>query len=386
MKVAFFFDTFLLKDKKNDYWGMTLTYDFLKERYLKYFDEMIIVVRQKDKIKEKGNTSGYKKTNGDRIYVEPVRNYREIPDAIMKRKEIEREINDKVKKIDKAIIRMPSVIGMFACESCIKNNKPYIIEMVACPWDGYLNHIRKGGKILAPIMTLLTKKYIKNAPRVLYVTNEFLQKRYPSNGISIACSDVVLEENDINVLNRRLDKIENKEKNGILKLATVASVELKYKGQEYVIKAIANLKKKNVRFEYYLIGNGNNSRLKEIAKKYNVEQEVHFMGSLRHEQVFEMLDKIDVYIQPSLQEGLPRALIEAMSRACPAIGSNAGGIPELLDKEYIFKRKNISQLEKILVQLNVEKLKEQAKRNYEKSLNYSKDILENKREEFYYNI
>ena len=39
MKAAFFFDTFLIEDNKN-FFGMTLTYDFFKNRYLKYFENI----------------------------------------------------------------------------------------------------------------------------------------------------------------------------------------------------------------------------------------------------------------------------------------------------------------------------------------------------------
>ena len=47
--------------------------------------------------------------------------------------------------------------------------------------------------------------------------------------------------------------------------------------------------------------------------------------------IFEFLDSLDLYLQFSRGgEGLPRALVEGMSRGCPAIGSTVGGIPELL--------------------------------------------------------
>ena len=44
------------------------------------------------------------------------------------------------------------------------------------------------------------------------------------------------------------------------------------------------------------------------------------MGGVPHNKIFQLLDDIDLYIQPSLQEGLPRSVVEAMSRACPIIG------------------------------------------------------------------
>ena len=383
MKVAFFFDTVLLKDEDNNFWGMTLTYEFFKERYLNIFDEMIVSTRVKEKKKEKGNIQGYRRTNGKNLSVKCIENYRDIPDAIKKYKLIKNEVDEIVKNVDKVIIRMPSIIGMFACNSAKRHRKPYMIEMVACPWDGYRNHARIGGKILAPIITILTKYFVKKAPAVLYVTNQFLQKRYPTKGKSIACSDVLLNQFDDNVLNNRIHKIKQMQENQTIKLCTIASVQLKYKGQEYVIEAIFKLKKYGKKFEYYLAGGGDNTRLKKKVKMLGLEREVHFLGSLPHEEVFHLIDDIDFYIQPSLQEGLPRALIEAMSRACPASGSNVGGIPELLEGNCIFYKKNVKQIMNILLNINKEKLIELSKENFKTAKKYDKDILENRRREFY---
>ena len=49
MKATFFFDTVLLKDDNQNFFGMTLTYEFIKNRYLQYFDEMTISTREKNK-------------------------------------------------------------------------------------------------------------------------------------------------------------------------------------------------------------------------------------------------------------------------------------------------------------------------------------------------
>lgn len=383
MKVAFFFDTVLLKDKNNNFYGMTLTYEFFKNRYLQNFQQMIISTRVKNMHEEKENVSGYRQTDGENVEVKPINSYKSIPDAIINRKHIEKEIGEILQNVDKVIIRMPSVIGMFACKCAEKYKKPYLIEMVACPWDGYSNHTHWEGKILAPIMWHLNRKYIKNAPKVLYVTDEYLQKRYPTKGEQIACSDVVLNKFDDNVLQERLEKIKNMDMKSIIKLATVASVELKYKGQEFVMKAISQLNKEGKKFEYYLAGAGDNTRLRNIAKKYKIEEQVHFLGSLPHNKIFELIDNVDIYIQPSLTEGLPRALIEAMSRACPAIGSTAGGIPELLDEEYTFKKKKYRKLVQTLQKINKKDLMMQAKRNFKLSKKFSNEILYKKRQEFY---
>lgn len=61
-----------------------------------------------------------------------------------------------------------------------------------------------------------------------------------------------------------------------------------------------------------------------------------------HDKIFEWLDTIDIYIQPSYQEGLCRSVVEAMSRACPVICSDACGERELANEKFIFKRGDAS--------------------------------------------
>ena len=91
----------------------------------------------------------------------------------------------------------------------------------------------------------------------------------------------------------------------------------------------------------HLVGGGNNEFLKKIANKNAVGNQVIFHGKLEHDEIFKWLRDIDIYIQPSDTEGLPRSVIEAMSVACPVIGSNAGGIPELINSSAIFDKGNI---------------------------------------------
>ena len=56
-----------------------------------------------------------------------------------------------------------------------------------------------------------------------------------------------------------------------------------------------------------------------------------FAGSLPRAEVFRRIDACDLFVMPSRTEGLPRALVEAMARAAPAIGSRVGGIADLLE-------------------------------------------------------
>ena len=87
-----------------------------------------------------------------------------------------------------------------------------------------------------------------------------------------------------------------------------------------------------------------------------------------------MLKETDVYVQPSKTEGLPRAVIEAMSVGCYVIGTNVGGIPELLNENNLFKYNKPSDFSQILTSLTKEIMKENAVNNFNKSKNYEIDF------------
>lgn len=285
-----------------------------------------------------------------------------------------------VMETDAVIIRVPCSASKAAIRFAKKYNKPYMLEIVGCPWDALWNYNLKG-KVLAPAAYLNMKKIVKQAKYSVYVTNEFLQKRYPTKGKSTNCSNVVLETlNEKDFLERKI-----KDKDEKIVLGTSAAIDVRYKGQENVIKILPNLIKKGYNIEYQLIGNGDKTRLENIAKKYNVEDRVKLIGSIPHNEVFDWLNSVDIYIQPSKQEGLPRALIEAMSKACPAIGTNVAGIPELLEKECIYKKNDLKGLEKCISKLIEDKdfTKKQSELNFEKSKEYSVNTINERRLKFY---
>ena len=135
--------------------------------------------------------------------------------------------------------------------------------------------------------------------------------------------------------------------------------------------------------EYFLVGDGETTYLQNLAKRYNVLDQIKFVGSLSHNNIFDFLDAMDIYIQPSLHEGLPRALVEAMSRGLTCIGTNVAGIPELLDKSMLFERKSVNKLAKILSNITLETLIYQAKRNFKESQKYEEKVLKKRRDDFF---
>lgn len=378
MKLLFAHDHTFYKYNNEFYSNGSFSKEVL-ERYTKVFDEVVVISRQKEINEYKSNLT---LASADRVSFIEIPNFKTIKSfnkKISAKKIIEKEVGS----CDALIARMPSSIGGLAIDYARKKNKKYLIELVACSWDSLWNHSLKG-KIVAPFVTYNTKKHLYYSEYSVYVTNEFLQKRYPTKGESVNCSNVSLNKFDDDVIEKRIERINNSNFSKLI-IGTVGAINVKHKGQQYIIEALGKLKSEGIKkFEYHLVGGGDNSYLKSIAEKYNVVDEVKFIGSLPHSKVFEWLETIDVYAQPSRQEGLPRALIEAMSRGLPALGAETGGIPELLEKDFIFSNtsNNIEEISKILMNFKKENMRNKAKRNYEESKLYSKDIIEKRRNEF----
>lgn len=381
MKLLFVHD---VKSKiyKSKVYARSYGYDIWLERYLSVFDKVKICFRsehvQEDLLGKMDLSSGPNVEFESRIGM-----FRG-PEVFFSRR-IKKILRENIAQSDAIIVRLDSFLGLQTIKECRKMNRPYLIELVGCAWDSFWNH-GISGKILAPYLFFRTRREVYNAPYVVYVTNQFLQSRYPTKGKNTNISNVKIQGSDEEVLINRTRKIQNYGGNKILTLGTAANVNVKYKGQQFVIEALSILKKKGIaKFRYEIIGAGEQSYLRSVAEKFNVTDLVEFKGSVTHEKVFSWLkNDVDIYIQPSLQEGLPRSVIEAMSLGVPCIGSDVAGIPELLSTDCIFKRKgNISEnIALLLEKITDEKLLRCSSENYYNSMEYEYGLLLKRRRNF----
>jgi glycosyltransferase involved in cell wall biosynthesis len=381
MIVLFTHDHFIYKNDDNYYSTGGLSADNLK-RYRTIADEVFVATRQR---KLNINLKNMTISNLSGVSFFEIKDFKSIKNFI-NYFQARKQIKGLVSKTDFVIARIPSSIGFLSINEAVKQNKPYIIELVACPWDSYWNHSIVG-KLIAPYMYLVTKFHVKKAKYVIYVTNKFLQKRYPTRGYNVNCSNVSLPNFNEDNLIKRIEKIDNLKTDGKIVVGTIGALNVKYKGQHYIIKAIGHLKKKrNANYEYHLVGSGSDSFLKKMAKKYDVLDQIKFIGTIPHDEIFNWLKTIDIYAQPSKQEGLPRSLIEAMSVAVPCIGSQVAGIPELIENDFIFNLKfnYLSQILKVLKRISLkENLYAQANKNFTNAKNYENHIIEKRRQDFF---
>lgn len=296
-----------------------------------------------------------------------------------------KKINNALSNADVSIVRLPSTIGLIGYVLSKINKKKIIVEVVGCPWDSLYNYGGVKAKFAAPLMFLLTRLAVYYSHNTIYVTNKFLQKRYPSkHRNSVGCSDVIIH-NDQKAYQKRLENISTIPDRKI-RIGTIGALSSKYKGFDQLLDCVNILESKFPgRYEVDIVGGGNSSKLRESIERLQLGSIVSISGTLSHPVgINKWLDSIDIYVQPSKTEGLPRSVIEAMSRGCACIGSNAGGIPELLESNFVHQQEDINAFASIIFKTsNKEALVNLCKRNFQESEKYTVNNLKRKRDKFF---
>ena len=132
-----------------------------------------------------------------------------------------KKIAPAISEADLVIARLHSIIGMRVLDYAHKHGKKCFAELMGDAWDGLWNH-GIVGKLIAPYVFLMTKKVTWNADYALYVTNEFLQKRYPCKHPSVAASNVQLTEISEDILAKRFERINNSDMKNLCLMTTAA--------------------------------------------------------------------------------------------------------------------------------------------------------------------
>lgn len=169
-------------------------------------------------------------------------------------------------------------------------------------------------------------------------------------------------------------------------IASVGNVEV-VKNPSGLLRACALLNKKMPNWKLIWMGRGPLLEdMRKLAAELGIAEKVEFCGFVPWgPQLFEKLYASDLFVLNSLSEGMPRAMLEAMACALPVIGTNVGGIPELLEEEDIVPVLRYDCLADKLYEVltNPKRLTEMSKRNAEKAKEYSAEVLSNRKIEFY---
>lgn len=233
-------------------------------------------------------------------------------------------------------------------------------------------HTHLGGDIYGPLASLFTKipiivstehnlnyqekrlynilkkvllKRLKKVYAVSQAVKEDAIKRYNLKSNKI---DVIYNGLDLNYwLNNRDDNKDLNEKQIII--GSLGRLN-KQKGHLNLIKAISLIKNENFRLE--IAGKGELEDELEIKiKRLQLEKKVTLVGQVNNK---EWLKKIDIFVMPSLWEGLGLSILEAMIMKKPIIVSQVDGLKEIVNHKnaYLYQKNDINKLANLIKYLS----------------------------------
>ena len=283
-----------------------------------------------------------------------------------------------VREADAVAVRLTSELGYQAAAFAKRYDKPLAVEAVDCPWDAYTSH-SVVGKLIAPLAWWRMRRALASADFALYVTEHFLQGRYPSTGVTASASNVTLID---------VEPVAPREWSNAreLRIGLVGNCDVRLKGHRVLLDAFAPLATRSPRAKLVFIGGGDRSALVREIERRALGEQVVFEGRVSAgAPMMAMLDTIDIYVHPSFKEGLPRAVIEAMSRGCPVLASRAGGTAELLPASCLHKPGDASllgdQLERVLA--DPDQRRQLGGENAATARRYQPEVLEERRRDFW---
>ena len=364
-------------------------YDFWK-RYLNVFDEVRVAARVRDveKIEEKMLLA-----NGDNVEFFQLPQYRGAKEYVLRYGAIKKAVQGVTEGCDCAIFRIPSPISDLVKNEVVKKKMPWATEIVNDPWDNFAPGVFKS--VFRPIyrrrFTKQVKSYALEANGASYVTEFALQKRYPAfarihggskEHFESYYSSILLKE-DYFWNDRKFSPNKN-----IFTIVHVNSCVTDFsKGHDIVIRTLKELRSNGINAQVKFVGDGPKREFFEnMAKELGVGDYVKFTGLLSSAQeVRNVLMDSDILIFPTLGEGLPRTVIEAMAVGLPCLSTAVNGIPELLEDEYLVEQQDAAGFATKAMEIltDADKYRKISERNIEKAHEYENSVLTARRNEFY---
>lgn len=360
----------------------TFAYPFW-ERYLDVFDEINVVARAREAAEP---AATWKRADGEGVRFSSLTNYVGARQYALKAISVTRELRSSFKRDDAVILRLGSHIAVLLQKRLLASGHPFGVEVVSDPFDffspGAFEHP------LRPFFRSYFSRHLRNlcsnACAAAYVTKSFLQSRYPQRPGSFAIdfSDVELSGAEYGTRPRVF-----RETRSPRTLILVGGLNQLYKGTHVLLDALHYLDREGVDLRLVIVGGGQyRPRLEAQADSQGLAGRVTFRGELPSgSRVMDELDKADLFVLPSFSEGLPRAMLEAMARGLPCIGSNVGGIPDLLVSEDTVRPGDAGALAGLIraVVTDPARMTRMAARNLAKAGEYRDDNLRQRRVEFY---
>ncbi len=364
-------------------WTQTMFPHSFWQHYLTVFDHVRVVARVRDVA---AIPEDWQPASGAGVSFVSIPYYVGLQQYLLQVRRIQQVANNAVGSRDAVILRVGSPIAACIEQALRRTGHPYGVEVVGDPYDVFAP-----GAVHHPLRPFFRwwfsrqlRRQCAGACAAAYVTAEALQRRYPPDPAAFTThySCIELSEAALVTTPRPAQPEQHS-----FQLIMVGSLEQLYKAPDVLIDAVAACVRQGLDLQLTLVGDGKHrAELEQLAVVRGIEQRVHFRGQVpAGAAVRAYLDQADLFVLPSRAEGLPRAMIEAMARGLPCIGSTVGGIPELLPAEDMVPPGDVAALARKIREIvtDPERMARMSARNLEQARQYDKNILGRRRNAFY---
>ncbi|MDV2482138.1 glycosyltransferase family 4 protein [Methanoculleus sp. Wushi-C6] len=272
----------------------------------------------------------------------------------------------------------PDVVHCQALDVCIPAriakktmNIPYVV------WG-------QGSEIYFPerFLQLTSKHILQNADAVFALTDNMKRKMQ-----TVCDKEISVVPNGIDSGRFEISSRDWKEGNG----RTVIFVGRLHpiKGVHYLLEAMAIVHREIPDAKLIIVGDGTErSKLEKLVEKLDLEDCVQFAGQVPQEEIPRVMHQADVFTLPSLSEGLPVVLLEAMAAGLPIVATNVGGVPEILEdgvNGYLVDAKRSNEIATgiLMLMMNDEMREKVSANNRVKAKMFTWDTVAGKVEEEY---
>jgi len=221
-----------------------------------------------------------------------------------------------IKKIDPDIVHAQSLI--FAIPALISKKLlkiPYIVWGQGS--DVYLQDC---------FMKLVSNTIIKNADSAIALTKnmkELMQAIYNR--------DIVIIPNGIDLGDYR-DEPDEPPRETLGKRILFVGRFNPVKGIQYLVRAMKIVCEVLPDAKLILVGDGEErENLEHLTNSLGIRDRVDFVGMIPHEKIPDYLCQADIFVLPSLSEGFPLVILEAMACGLPIVATRVGGVPDIIE-------------------------------------------------------
>jgi phosphatidyl-myo-inositol dimannoside synthase len=306
-------------------WGPPACGLALWTRYLEVFSSALVAARVADVAEP---SAGSIQASGPLVEFCRLPSYDGASGLVRCVPRVRRTLTAGVQAAPALIVRAPSPLACLVGRAAAAAGRSFAAEIVGDSDQvfspGAFRHPLRGA--IRRVAARAQRQIAWNAVAVLYVTREVLQRRYPTGGQAFAASDAALDDA---AFDDRLRHARSAASSFVL--VAVGGLDQPFKGTGVLLRAVARLRRDGAPVSLRLVGGGRLMPvLRQECELLGLGAHVEFLGQQDRTGVRDALDSAHLFVLPSLTEGLPRALLEAMARGLPAVATSVGGVPELL--------------------------------------------------------